>query len=163
MAGSGKGPHFDGRYGRAVRPRAFGRYWPFYDMARDAHAGRFWPGSGHPCAGPSSLAGPRRRAANRVVEQSQYRGSLHTMAIYQLGDHVPVIPASCYIAPEATAIGSVTLGERVTVLSGAVVRGDNEPVVIGDDTNIQENCVLHTDLGSPLALAKGGTVGDRVL
>ena len=85
------------------------------------------------------------------------------MAIYQLGDRVPVIPASCYIAPEATIIGSVTLGERVTVMSGAVVRGDNEPIVIGDDTNIQENCVLHTDLGSPLTLGKGVTVGHQVM
>ena len=85
------------------------------------------------------------------------------MAIYQLGDLVPVIPASCYIAPEATIIGSVTLGERVTVMSGAVVRGDNEPVVIGDDTNIQENCVLHTDPGLPLTLGKGVTVGHQVM
>jgi carbonic anhydrase/acetyltransferase-like protein (isoleucine patch superfamily) len=85
------------------------------------------------------------------------------MAIYQLGDLVPVIPASCYIAPEATIIGSVTLGERVTIMSGAVVRGDNEPLVIGDDTNIQENCVLHTDPGLPLTLGKGVTVGHQVM
>jgi carbonic anhydrase/acetyltransferase-like protein (isoleucine patch superfamily) len=85
------------------------------------------------------------------------------MAIYQLGDQVPVIPASCHIAAEATIIGSVTLGERVTIMSGAVVRGDNEPIVIGDDTNIQENCVLHTDLGSPLTLGKGVTVGHQVM
>ena len=85
------------------------------------------------------------------------------MAIYQLGDRVPVIPASCYIAPEATIIGAVTLGERVTVMAGAVVRGDNEPVVIGDDTNIQENCVLHTDPGLPLTLGKGVTVGHQVM
>jgi carbonic anhydrase/acetyltransferase-like protein (isoleucine patch superfamily) len=83
------------------------------------------------------------------------------MAIYQLGDLVPVIPASCYIAPEATIIGSVTLGERVTIMSGAVVRGDNEPIVIGDDSNIQENCVLHTDPGLPLTLGKGVTVGHQ--
>ena len=85
------------------------------------------------------------------------------MAIYKLGDRVPVIPASCYIAAEATIIGSVTLGERVIVMSGAVVRGDNEPVVIGDDTNIQENCVLHNDLGFPLTLGKGVTVGHQVM
>ena len=85
------------------------------------------------------------------------------MAIYQLGDLVPVIPASCYIAPEATIIGQVTLGERVTVMSGAVVRGDNEPVVIGDDTNIQEGCVLHTDPGLPTTVGKGVTVGHQVM
>ena len=83
------------------------------------------------------------------------------MPIYQLGDLVPVIPASCYIAPEATIIGQVTLGERVTVMSGAVIRGDNEPVVIGDDSNIQEGCVLHTDHGLPLTVGKGVTVGHQ--
>jgi carbonic anhydrase/acetyltransferase-like protein (isoleucine patch superfamily) len=85
------------------------------------------------------------------------------MPIYQLGDLVPVIPASCYIAPEATIIGQVTLGERVSVMSGAVIRGDNEPVVIGDDSNIQEGCVLHTDPGLPLTLGKGVTVGHQVM
>jgi len=85
------------------------------------------------------------------------------MPIYQLGDLVPVIPASCYIAPEATIIGQVTLGERVTVMSSAVIRGDNEPVVIGDDSNIQEGCVLHTDPGLPLTLGKGVTVGHQVM
>ena len=85
------------------------------------------------------------------------------MAIYQLGDLVPVIPASCYIAAEATIIGAVTLGERVSIMSGAVLRADNEPIAIGDDTNIQENCVLHTDLGMPLSLGKGVTVGHQVM
>ena len=85
------------------------------------------------------------------------------MAIYQLGDQVPVIPASCYIAAEATIIGSVTLGERVTIMSGAVLRGDNEPIVIGDDTNVQENCVLHTDPGEPLTIGQGVTVGHQVM
>jgi carbonic anhydrase/acetyltransferase-like protein (isoleucine patch superfamily) len=85
------------------------------------------------------------------------------MAIYQLGDLVPVIPASCYIAAEATIIGQVTLGERVTVMSGAVIRGDNEPVVIGDDSNVQEGCVLHNDPGLPLTIGKGVTIGHQVM
>ena len=85
------------------------------------------------------------------------------MPIYQLGDLVPVIPASCYIAAEATIIGQVTLGERVSVMSGAVIRGDNEPVVIGDDSTVQEGCVLHTDPGLPLTLGKGVTVGHQVM
>ena len=85
------------------------------------------------------------------------------MPIYQFNGHVPVIPASCYIAPEATIIGAVVLGERVTVLFGAVVRGDNEPIVIGDDSNVQDNCVLHTDLGSPLTIGKGVTIGHQAM
>ncbi len=85
------------------------------------------------------------------------------MPIYQFNGRVPVIPASCYIAPEATIIGAVVLGERVTILFGAVVRGDNEPIVIGDDSNVQDNAVLHTDLGSPLTLGKGVTIGHQAM
>ena|SRR5919197_2915268 len=85
------------------------------------------------------------------------------MPIYQLGDRVPVIPASCYIAPEAIIIGRVTLGERVNVMFGAVVRGDDEPIVIGDDSNVQDNCVLHTDTGFPLTIGKGVTIGHQVM
>ena len=85
------------------------------------------------------------------------------MAIYQLNDRKPVIPASCYISEEATIIGSVILGERVNIWFGAVLRGDNEPIVIGDDSNIQELCVLHTDPGCPLTIGKGVTVGHQVM
>ena len=85
------------------------------------------------------------------------------MAIYQLDDKVPVIPASCYIAPEATIIGSVVLGERVSILPGAVLRCDNDPIVIGDDSNVQENSVLHTDPGAPLTIGRGVTIGHQVM
>jgi carbonic anhydrase/acetyltransferase-like protein (isoleucine patch superfamily) len=85
------------------------------------------------------------------------------MAIYQLGDNKPVIPASCYIAETATVIGNVTLGERVSVLFGAVIRGDNEPIVIGDDTNVQDNCVLHSDPGQPLTIGQGVTIGHQAM
>jgi len=85
------------------------------------------------------------------------------MAIYQLGDKKPVIPASCFVAENATIIGEVTLGERVTVLFGAVLRGDNEPITIGDDSNVQDNCVLHTDPGAPLIIGKGVTIGHAAM
>src|SRR5215470_10051679 len=85
------------------------------------------------------------------------------MPIYQLGDRIPVIPASCYIAPEATVIGSVILGERVTIMFGAVVRGDEEPIVIGDDSNVQDNAVLHTDPGCPIHIGKGVSIGHHVM
>lgn len=85
------------------------------------------------------------------------------MAIYQLGDRKPVIPDSCYIAAEATVIGDVRLGERVSIWPGAVLRGDNEPIVIGDDSNIQEGSVLHTDPGAPLTIGKSVTVGHQVM
>jgi len=85
------------------------------------------------------------------------------MAIYQLGDKKPVIPSSCYIAENATIIGDVRLGERVSILFGAVLRGDNEPITIGDDSNVQDNSVLHTDPGCPINLGKGVTIGHQVM
>jgi carbonic anhydrase/acetyltransferase-like protein (isoleucine patch superfamily) len=85
------------------------------------------------------------------------------MAIYQLGDRVPVIPQSCFIAPNATVIGSVILGERVSILFGAVLRGDEEPIVIGDDSNVQDNAVLHTDPGCPITIGKGVSIGHQVM
>jgi carbonic anhydrase/acetyltransferase-like protein (isoleucine patch superfamily) len=85
------------------------------------------------------------------------------MPIYQLGDKKPVIPESCYIADTAVIIGDVRLGERVSVLFGAVLRGDNEPITIGDDSNVQENSVLHTDPGSPITIGKGVTIGHQVM
>jgi carbonic anhydrase/acetyltransferase-like protein (isoleucine patch superfamily) len=85
------------------------------------------------------------------------------MAIYQLNDRVPVIPKSCYIAEEATIIGSVILGENVSIWPGAVLRGDNEPIVIGDGSNVQELSVLHTDPGAPLTIGKNVTVGHQVM
>jgi carbonic anhydrase/acetyltransferase-like protein (isoleucine patch superfamily) len=85
------------------------------------------------------------------------------MAIYQLGDKKPVIPESCYIAENATIIGDVILGERVSILFGAVLRGDNEPIRIGDDSNVQDNSVLHTDPGCPIDIGKGVTIGHQVM
>ena len=85
------------------------------------------------------------------------------MAIYQLGDKKPVIPASCYIAAEATIIGDVRLGENVSILPGAVLRGDNEPITIGDGSNVQDNSVLHTDPGCPIDIGKGVTIGHMVM
>jgi carbonic anhydrase/acetyltransferase-like protein (isoleucine patch superfamily) len=85
------------------------------------------------------------------------------MAIYELDGRKPVIPASCYIAEEATIIGSVILGERVSILFGAVLRADNEPITVGDDSNVQDNSVLHTDPGAPLTIGKGVTIGHCVM
>ena len=85
------------------------------------------------------------------------------MAIYELDGKKPVIPASCFVAENATIIGDVTLGERVSVLFGAVIRGDNDPVTIGDDSNVQDNCVLHSDPGLPLTIGKGVTIGHQAM
>ncbi len=85
------------------------------------------------------------------------------MAIYQLGDDAPSIPESAYVASGATVIGKVTLGERASVWPGAVLRGDNEPIRIGDDTNIQEGAVLHTDPGFPLTIGDNVSIGHQAM
>lgn len=83
------------------------------------------------------------------------------MPIYSIDGIEPELPASgnYWIAPDAVIIGRVTLKEGASVWFGAVVRGDNEPIVIGEGTNIQENCVLHTDPGFPMTLGANVTVG----
>ncbi|HEY2919974.1 MAG TPA: gamma carbonic anhydrase family protein [Candidatus Binatia bacterium] len=85
------------------------------------------------------------------------------MAIYKLGDETPHIPTSAYVAAEATVIGKVILGERVSVWPGAVLRGDNEPIKIGDGSNVQDNAVLHTDPGFPLTIGVNVTIGHQAM
>ncbi|HVO87406.1 MAG TPA: gamma carbonic anhydrase family protein, partial [Casimicrobiaceae bacterium] len=60
------------------------------------------------------------------------------MAIYRLGSAIPVIPASAYVAPGATVIGNVVLGEHASVYPGAVLRADDDTIRIGDNTNVQD-------------------------
>lgn len=83
------------------------------------------------------------------------------MPLYELDGHKVVTPGPgrCWVAPTATVIGRVELGEDVSVWFGAVIRGDNELIRIGARTSIQEHCVLHTDLGYPMLLAEDCTIG----
>jgi carbonic anhydrase/acetyltransferase-like protein (isoleucine patch superfamily) len=83
------------------------------------------------------------------------------MAIYQLGNDAPRVPASAYVAPEAIVIGRVTLGERASVWPGAVIRGDDDSIVVGDGTNIQGGAVLHVDPGCPMTVGADVTVGHQ--
>jgi carbonic anhydrase/acetyltransferase-like protein (isoleucine patch superfamily) len=85
------------------------------------------------------------------------------MAIYQLGPDAPYIPASAYVAAEATVIGRVRLGERSSVWPGAVLRGDDDTIDIGDDTNIQDGAVLHVDPGLPLKIGRDVTIGHQAM
>ena len=85
------------------------------------------------------------------------------MALYQLGDDAPQIPASAYVTNEATVIGKVTLGERTSVWPGATIRGDNEPIRIGSDVNIQDGAVLHVDPGCPLTLGDFVSIGHQAM
>ncbi len=86
------------------------------------------------------------------------------MPIYSLHGVRPALPAEgrYWIAPDADLIGDVRLAEDVGVWFGAVLRGDNDPIVIGARSNIQDLCVLHTDAGSPLTIGEDCTVGHNV-
>lgn len=64
-----------------------------------------------------------------------------------------------YVAPSADVIGSVILEDRTSVWFNAVLRGDNEPIHLGEGSNVQDCCVMHTDPGCPLTLGRGVTVG----
>ena len=83
------------------------------------------------------------------------------MAIYRLGDDVPHVADTAYVADGATVIGNVILGEHVSVWPGAVIRGDNDRIILGEGSNVQDNAVLHTDPGFPLSLGKNVTIGHQ--
>ena len=85
------------------------------------------------------------------------------MPIYQIGDDSPDIAADAFVAPSATVIGKVTLKSRASVWFGAVLRGDNEPITIGESSNVQEGAVLHTDPGVPLTLGDRVTIGHQAM
>ena len=85
------------------------------------------------------------------------------MPIYRLGDKIPHIDPTAWIAPNATVIGDVRLAANVSIWWGAVLRGDNDPITIGEGTNIQDGSILHTDEGIPLTLGRNITVGHMVM
>lgn len=81
--------------------------------------------------------------------------------IYALNGIRPILPAddSAWIAPNAAVIGRVTLGQGASIWFGAVVRGDDELIAIGDRSNVQDNAVLHADPGLPLLVGNDVTIG----
>jgi carbonic anhydrase/acetyltransferase-like protein (isoleucine patch superfamily) len=83
--------------------------------------------------------------------------------IYALQDVVPEIADDAWVAPDANIIGKVTLGSGSSVWFGATLRGDNERITLGQGSNIQENCVLHTDIGFPLTIGAGCTIGHKAM
>ena len=85
------------------------------------------------------------------------------MAIYQLGDDVPEVSASAWVAESAQVMGRVSLAEGASVWYGAVLRGDNDRIAIGRHSNVQDGSVLHTDHGFPLSLGEGVSIGHQVM
>lgn len=85
------------------------------------------------------------------------------MTIYALSGVAPDIDGDTWIAPDANIIGKVRVEAGAAIWFGATLRGDNERITIGAGTNVQENCVMHTDMGFPLVTGPGCTIGHKAL
>jgi carbonic anhydrase/acetyltransferase-like protein (isoleucine patch superfamily) len=85
------------------------------------------------------------------------------MPLFKLGDKQPQLGANTWIAPNATVIGDIRLGANTSIWWNATLRGDNDPIHIGDNTNIQDGSVLHTDEGVPMHIGANVTVGHLVM
>ena len=87
------------------------------------------------------------------------------MTVYSLGDYTPELPGNdeYWIAPNAAVMGRVVLKRNASVWFNATLRGDNDPIIIGENSNVQDGSVLHTDLGSPLTIGANCTIGHMVM
>lgn len=83
--------------------------------------------------------------------------------IYELDGIAPRIDPTTWIAPGAHVVGDVELQAEVGIWFNVTIRGDNEPIVIGRGSNVQENCVLHTDIGFPLTVGADCTIGHKAM
>lgn len=87
------------------------------------------------------------------------------MAIYELEGRKPQLPdeGEFWIAPDAQVMGNVILRRNASIWFGAVLRGDNDPIEIGENSNIQDGTVIHTDYGSPVHVGNDVTVGHKCM
>ena len=85
------------------------------------------------------------------------------MPVYALDGVVPEIADDCWIAPDAVLIGKVQLLRGASIWFGAVLRGDNEWITIGQNSNIQDHSIIHADPGQPVTIGAGVTIGHRVI
>lgn len=83
--------------------------------------------------------------------------------IYALDNIAPQIDPSSWVAPDANLIGRVVLEAEASVWFGATLRGDNEEIRVGRGSNVQESCVLHTDIGYPLLIGANCTIGHKTM
>lgn len=87
------------------------------------------------------------------------------MTLYALDGFAPITPedGDFWVAPDANVIGKVTLRSGSSVWFGCTLRGDNEMITVGAGSNVQENCVLHTDMGYPLNIGENCTIGHKAM
>ncbi|WP_260482618.1 gamma carbonic anhydrase family protein [Sphingomicrobium flavum] len=85
------------------------------------------------------------------------------MTLYSLDDLRPSLADGAWVAPSADLIGDVRLGARASVWFGAVVRADNTPIILGEETNFQDGAIGHSDPGAPLTIGARVTVGHQAI
>ncbi len=87
------------------------------------------------------------------------------MPLYSMDGFTPELPpdGDCYIAPDAVLIGRVRILKGASVWFGAVLRGDNDWITVGESSNVQDQSIIHVDPGQPVTIGKGVTVGHRVI
>ena len=85
------------------------------------------------------------------------------MTLYTLDGNAPELHDSAWVAPDANLIGRVVLDAGASVWFGATLRGDNEPILVGEGSNVQDNVVCHTDPGFPLVIGAQVTVGHKAM
>lgn len=85
------------------------------------------------------------------------------MPIYTLDGVTPEIAEDCWVAPEAVLIGKIRLLKGANIWFGAVLRGDNDWITVGEDSNVQDHSIIHADPGQPVTIGRGVTVGHRVI
>ena len=83
--------------------------------------------------------------------------------IYDLEKKTPKLDTDCWVAPNAVIIGKVELKKNSNIWFNAVLRGDLEPIIIGENSNVQDGCIIHTDPGCPVTVGKGVTLGHMVV
>lgn len=85
------------------------------------------------------------------------------MSLYSIGGLAPSVSPTAWVAPSADVIGDVRLGNHCSVWFGAVIRADNTPIILGDETNFQDGAIGHSDPGAPLTLGARVTVGHQAI
>jgi len=85
------------------------------------------------------------------------------MSLYSLDGVTPQVDAAAWIAPGCYLVGDVVVSAKASVWFGCTLRGDNERITIRAGSNVQENCVLHTDMGYPLEIGEGCTIGHKAM
>ena len=85
------------------------------------------------------------------------------MTIYSLDGLAPEIATDAWVAPDANVIGNVVIKSAASIWFCSTIRGDNETITVGAGSNVQENCVLHTDMGFPLTIGVGCTIGHKAM